>query len=59
MKFLIHVLKLNGVVTKVLSVTERTFGIQTHVVAVDFNEGRPVYEKIKKELEDKEIGILG
>ena len=35
------------------------FNVMTEIVAVDFNEGRPVYEIIQKALENKEIGILG
>ncbi|KAI0227077.1 Hydroxysteroid dehydrogenase-like protein 1 [Lamellibrachia satsuma] len=37
---------------------EQTFGVQTQSIPVDFNEGRPVFEKIQKEIEGKEIGIL-
>ena len=29
------------------------------MVAVDFNEGRPVYDYIRKAIEGKDIGILG
>ena len=39
--------------------TERKYGVQTCVIAVDFNEGRPVFEKIRTGLEDKDIAILG
>ena len=40
-------------------IVEQTFGVQTQSIPVDFNEGRPVFEKIQKEIEGKEIGILG
>ncbi|KAK2171055.1 hypothetical protein NP493_1109g00058 [Ridgeia piscesae] len=38
---------------------EQTFGVQTQSIPVDFNEGKPVFDKIQKEIEGKEIGILG
>ncbi|ELU03062.1 hypothetical protein CAPTEDRAFT_167281 [Capitella teleta] len=37
---------------------ERTFGIETCVVAVDFDGCRDAYAEIKKSIEDKDIGIL-
>ena len=40
-------------------VPEQTFGVQTQAIPVDFNDGRPVFDKIQKEIEGKEIGILG
>ena len=33
--------------------------MQTCVIAVDFNEGRSVYEKIRNGIEGKDIAILG
>ena len=33
--------------------------MQTQSIPVDFNEGKPVFDKIQKEIEGKEIGILG
>ncbi len=33
--------------------------MKTHVIAVDFNDGLIVYDKIKKGIEGKDIAILG
>jgi len=38
---------------------ERTFNVETIAISVDFNEGKPAFEKIRPHIEDKEIGILG
>lgn len=32
--------------------------IETEVVQIDFSDGRPVYDKIMKHVEKKEIGML-
>ena len=39
--------------------SEETFKVKTHIIPVDLNEGRSVYDGIKKGLEGKDIGILG
>ncbi len=33
--------------------------MKTHVIAVDFNDGLIVYDKIRKGIEGKDIAILG
>ena len=38
---------------------EESFGIQTVIVPVDFNDGPSAYDKIRAHIENKEIGILG
>ena len=37
---------------------EEQFGVQTHIIPVDFNDGPAVYQRIRAEIEGKEIGIL-
>ena len=41
------------------SSSEHKFGVQAHAIAVDFAEGEFVFDKIRDELQDKEVGILG
>jgi len=43
---------------KVATEIAEEFGVETEVVAVDFVEGRPVYEDIQRHLQDKEVGVL-
>jgi hypothetical protein len=38
---------------------EESFGVQTVIVPVDFNDGPSAYEKIRPHIENREIGILG
>ena len=37
---------------------EEEFKVETHTIAVDFDHGKEIYEKIWNEIKDKEIGIL-
>lgn len=41
------------------AITEKEFGVKTHIIAADFNNGRPIYEGIASGLKGKDIGILG
>ncbi|CAI9587287.1 unnamed protein product [Staurois parvus] len=43
---------------KVAAEIEKEFGRKTRVIQVDFTNGSHIYQKIKEELEDLEIGIL-
>lgn len=40
------------------AITEE-FGVKTHIIAADFNNGRQIYEGIASGLKGKDIGILG
>jgi len=40
-------------------VTEAEFSVKTDFVAVDFNDGSTVYDKIRPHLDNKDVGILG
>lgn len=37
----------------------KKYKTQVETIQVDFSEGRPIYDKIKQNLQDKEIGMLG
>lgn len=38
--------------------SESTFGVKTKIIAVDFGDGKEIYEKISRELEHIDVGIL-
>lgn len=38
---------------------ESLYGVQTKCIAVDFNDGKEVYDRIKRELDGIPVGILG
>jgi len=42
-----------------LNFAEGAFSVKTEFVAIDFNDGATVYDKIRPHLENKDIGILG
>lgn len=37
---------------------EKTYEVKTKIIAVDFGAGRGIYEKIEKELQTLDVGIL-
>ncbi len=40
-------------------IAEKEFGVETHIIAADFSNGRQIYDGIASGLKDKDIGILG
>ncbi|XP_050730342.1 very-long-chain 3-oxoacyl-CoA reductase-like isoform X2 [Eriocheir sinensis] len=43
---------------KVEEEIKKEFGVETHIIAADFSNGRPIYEGIANGLKGKDIGIL-
>ena len=41
------------------SSTESDFSVQVAIVVTDFSDGPSVYDNIRKQLDEKDIGILG
>lgn len=38
--------------------TESQYGVKTKIIDVDFTNGAEIYDRIRKELEGLEIGVL-
>jgi len=39
--------------------SESRFGVETRIVQADFSEGESIYEELKSQFADLDIGILG
>lgn len=38
---------------------EREYAVKTKIIVADFAEGKSVYERVKQELKNIQVGILG